>query len=92
MSRIVRIKGAIEFLPDGGEVLRAKVVDLIRDYMDDEFAEVVADLLDRDEEADRALDEMETQVWRLERELEQAKETIDWLRDTGYRPMRGDSV
>lgn len=88
MSRIVRIRGVIEFLPDGGEALRMKLTDLVREHMGKEFAEVVADLLDRDEEADRALDEMESQVWRLERELEEARETIDWMRDTGYRPMR----
>ena len=81
MSKIVCIKGATEFLPDEGEVLRAKAVDLIREYMGKEFAEVVADLLDRDEEADRALDEMETQVWRLERELESAKDTIEEYRE-----------
>ena len=54
-----------------------KLTDLVREHMGREFAEVVTDLLDRDEEADRALDEMESQVWRLERELEEARETIE---------------
>lgn len=85
----IDIRGVMEFLPEQEDVRAVKLLQLVEDYMGKDMAEALEPYLDY-ESRDKLAEELESaqmRVFHLETEVDSLKETIEWLRDTGYRPM-----
>ena len=88
----ISIHGEVEFIPDEAEVREAKLLDLIEEHMGRDMRRVLEAYVmpeqDHEELLDK-IDRLENENYALNERLDEAKNTIEWLRDTGAGPMYG---
>lgn len=88
----ISIHGEIEFVPDEPEVREARLLDLIEDHMGRDMRYVLEAYVMSDHDHEELLariDTLETENYALNERLDEANNTIEWLRDTGAGPMCG---
>ena len=88
----IQIGSVLEFVPDEAEVREAKLLDLVEDHMGRDMRYVLEAYVmperDHEELLDK-IDTLENENYALNEQLDEAKNTIEWLRDTGAGPMYG---